>query len=167
MERKEYIYNKLNEMNVDYFVINHNAIFSEKETNFDDFDDDIMLGKNLFLRNDKKSTYYLVCLPLMKRANLSALAKLLNEKKLTFANEDDLNKYLSITPGSVSYLNVITAKASNDLYKEIIYIIDRELLEAKKIGFHPSDNTATVVTRPDIMIKIYDEYGLNYMILDL
>jgi len=51
---KEYVYQKLDEMEIPYQVINHKAIFSELDTNFDDFASNIVIGKNLFLRNNKK-----------------------------------------------------------------------------------------------------------------
>ena len=167
MNKKEYVYSKLDELGINYFVINHKATFSEKETNLNDFDVDITLGKNLFLRNSKKTKYYLVCMPLTKRANFLKLAELLDEKRIEFANENELANYLAIEPGSVSYLNVITADDATDKFKEVTYVIDKELIKSKKIGFHPSDNTATVVTDPKVMIKIYDKYNLNYHILEL
>lgn len=167
MNNKEYICNKLKEWDIDFDVINHKAIFTENETNLDDFDKDIVIGKNLFLRNNKKSKYYLFCLPLMKKANLLELAKLLNEKRFSFANEEELKSNLAITPGSVSYLNVITAEKNNANFKDITYIIDKELLKAEKIGFHPSDNTSTIVTVPKVMIDIYERYRLEYHIIEI
>lgn len=167
MDNKEYICNKLKEMNIEFHVINHKAIFSEKETNLDEFDNNIVIGKNLFLRNDKKTKYYLFSLPLSKKANLSELASLFGEKRFSFANEEELKKHLNITPGSVSYLNVITADKNNANFKDVTYIIDRELLKAEKIGFHPSDNTATIVTIPHVIIDIYEKYNLEYNVIEI
>lgn len=167
MELKEYVYQKLDEMEISYQVINHKAIFNESDTNFDDFDNNIVIGKNLFLRNNKKNKYYLILLPLTKRINLQELADKLNEKRFSFANEKELDEHLKITTGSVSYLNVITAEKLGGNFREITYIVDNELMKAEKIGFHPSDNTATVVTTPDSILKIFDEYNLEYYIMDL
>lgn len=167
MNLKEYVYNKLDELNIDYSVINHKAMNSEKDTNFDDFGHNITIGKNLFLRNDKKKKYYLVLLPLTKKINLLKLAELLGEKRFSFANETELDRYLKISPGSVSYLNVLTANKLEGKYNEVSYIIDKEIILSEKVGFHPSDNTATVVTKPDIILKIFEEYGLEYNIIDL
>lgn len=109
MKLKEIVYEKLNEMNIPYTVIDHKAIFSEKDTEENLFDKDIVIGKNLFLRNNKKTKYYLVSLPLNKKVELKKLAEILEEKRFSFANETELKEYLNILPGSVSYLNVITA----------------------------------------------------------
>ena len=121
----------------------------------------------MFLRNDKKSKYYLVCLPLNKRADLKKIAEIIGEKRLSFANEKELSEYLNISPGSVSYLNVITAAIRSEKYKEVEYVIDKKLITSRKIGFHPSDNTATVVTSPISILKLYDEYNLKYITIDI
>jgi len=142
-------------------------MFSEQDTNFEEFDNDITIGKNLFLRNDKKKKYYLILIPLVKRVNLQSLAEKLGEKRFSFANEEELDLHLNIKPGSVSYLNIITAEKLGGKYKDVIIVIDNEILESKKVGFHPSDNTATVVTTPDSILKVLNEYDLKYSVLEL
>ena len=167
MGLKEIVYQKLDDMKIKYDVINHKAIFSESDTDEDLFDKDIVIGKNLFLRNDKKNKYYLVCLPLNKRADLKKIAEIIGEKRFSFANEKELKEYLNISPGSVSYLNVITAAIRSEKYKEVEYVIDKKIITSRKIGFHPSDNTATVVTSPSSILKLYDEYNLKYITIDI
>lgn len=167
MDIKKYIYQKLEELNIEYSIINHEAIFSEKDTNLNNFAIDLTIGKNLFLRNDKKDKYYLVILPLTKRVNLQKLTNILNEKRLSFANENELDKYLKILPGSVSYLNVITAQKLGGNFEAVTYIIDKDIIDSKKIGFHPSDNTATIVTTSDSILKVFEEYNLRYSIIKL
>ena len=152
-------------MNIPYTAITHKAIFSEKDTEENLFDKDIVIGKNLFLRNNKKTKYYLVSLPLNKKVELKKLAEILEEKRFSFANETELKEYLNIMPGSVSYLNVITA--DKEKYGEATYIVDKELFESKKVGFHPSDNRATVVTTPDVILKIYEEYNVKYKVIEI
>lgn len=167
MDLKKYVYDKLDELEIEYIVMNHEAMFSEKDTKLNDFDNNIIVGKNLFLRNKNKTRYYLVMVPLTKRVKLVELSEKLSETRFSFANENELDYYLKTTPGSVSYLNVITADRINANYKNITYIIDSELLKAAKVGFHPSDNTSTVVTTPDSIIKVFEQYNLNYYILDV
>lgn len=167
MELKEYVYEKLEHLNIPYQVVNHKALFSEQDTNLDDFEKDITMGKNLFLRNKKKDKYYLILILLTKRINLQELEDKLNEKRFSFANENELYEHLKITPGSVSYLNVITAEKLGGNFRNVLYVIDKEVINAEKIGFHPSDNTATVVTRPDSILKVFDEYNLKYYIIDI
>lgn len=167
MGLKEYVYNKLDELNIEYSIINHKAMFSENDTNFDDFANNITIGKNLFLRNKNKTKYYLIMVPLTKRVKLDELSEKLEETRFSFANEKELNNYLKISPGSVSYLNVITAEMLGGNIKEVTYIIDKELMNIELVAFHPSDNTASVVTNPKVILTIFEEYGLKYNIINL
>lgn len=164
---KEYIYNKLDELKIEYSIINHKAMFSINDTNFEDFTNNIIIGKNLFLRNKNKTKYYLIILPLTKKINLEQLSEKLNETRFSFANEKELYNYLKILPGSVSYLNIITAEKLGGSIKEVTYIVDKQLMESELVAFHPSDNTASVVTKPKVISTIFEEYGLEYNIIDL
>ncbi|MDD4375471.1 MAG: YbaK/EbsC family protein [Clostridia bacterium] len=164
---EELIYTKLNQMDIEYEVIKHQAIYSEKEEKDGMFPNDILIGKNLFLRNANKSAYYLYSLPLHKKANLKELSLKLNEKRFSFANEEELEYFMKITPGAVSYLNVITSDCLNGCYKNVKYIIDKDLYTKEKIGFHPSNNALTVVTSPEIIEKVYNEYALDYKVIKI
>ena len=93
MELKEYVYKKLDYLQIKYSVINHKAMFSREDTNFDDFANNITIGKNLFLRNKNKTKYYLIMVPLTKRVNLDELSEKLEETRFSFANEKELDKY--------------------------------------------------------------------------
>jgi Ala-tRNA(Pro) deacylase len=62
------------------------------------------------------------------------------EKALSFASPERLQKYLGLAPGSVSPLGLI-----NDKNREVVVILDRDLLEHQALGFHPNVNTATLV----------------------
>lgn len=167
MELKKYVYNKLDELGIEYLIINHKAMFSEEDTDFDKFAYNIVIGKNLFLRNKNKTRYYLIMLPLDKRIKLDELSKKIDETRFSFANENELDNYLKIAPGSVSYLNVITAEKLGGNFREVTYIIDEEIMSNKLVAFHPSDNTASVVTKPEVILTIFKEYGLKYNIINL
>lgn len=167
MELKECVYNKLDELKIEYSIINHKAMFSREDTNFDDFANNITIGKNLFLRNKNKTKYYLIIVPLTKKVNLNELSEKLNETRFSFASENELDSYLKISPGSVSYLNVITAEKLGGNIKDITYIIDKDIMECEKVVFHPSDNTASVETNPNIITTVFEKYGLEYKVMDL
>ena len=98
--------------------------------------------KNLFLRNEKKSAYWLVTVKDHKRVDLSSLAKILNGGRLSFANPDDLQNMLGVTPGSVTPLAII-----NDETKKIKLILDEDLLQEEFINIHPMENTSTITTK--------------------
>jgi len=100
--------------------------------------------KNLFLRNQKGTRYYLVIVKHSKRADLRALADQIGDGKLSFASPDRLMTCLGLTPGSVSPFGLI-----HDAEHHVRVILDRDLKSAQRVSFHPNINTATLVVSRD------------------
>jgi Ala-tRNA(Pro) deacylase len=96
--------------------------------------------KNLFLRNQRGDRHYLVVVAAQKRVDLRHVADQIGDGKLSFASPDRLMKYLGVTPGSVSPFGLL-----HDSGRQVRVYLDRELMQATKISFHPNDNTATIV----------------------
>jgi Ala-tRNA(Pro) deacylase len=96
--------------------------------------------KNLFLRNQKGTTHYLVILPVTRRADLRLVANQIGDGKLSFASADRLLRYLGVTPGSVSPFGLI-----HDRDRHVRVFLDRDLTHAQRISFHPNINTRTLV----------------------
>jgi len=138
----------LDELGIAYEAIDHPAVFTSAEA---ERYKDLFEGsrcKNLFLRNEKGDTHYLVIVDHAKRLDLKVLARLLGEKRLSFASPERLMKYLGLTPGSVSVFGLI-----NDAEKEVKVVIDSELREEEKINFHPNVNTRTLSILYSDMLK--------------
>jgi Ala-tRNA(Pro) deacylase len=95
--------------------------------------------KNLFLRNQKGTRYYLVIVKHSKRADLRALADQIGDGKLSFASPDRLMTCLGLTPGSVSPFGLI-----HDSEHQVRVILDRDLKSAQRVSFHPNINTVTL-----------------------
>ncbi|HEY9104526.1 prolyl-tRNA synthetase associated domain-containing protein [Chitinimonas sp.] len=110
--------------------------------------------KNLFLRDDKRSRYFLVSLPAEKSADLKALAGVLGVKRLTMASAEDLADHLGVAPGSVTPL-----AAFNDQQGRVEIKLDAELASQQRLLCHPLVNTATLsITVPDLT-RFLDLYG--------
>ncbi len=97
-------------------------------------------AKNLFLSNHKGNRFFLLVTKSDIKTDLKTLGEQLDEAKLRFASEEKMQKYLGITPGSVTPLAVI-----NDVHCQVQTIFLREAWEAEKIFCHPLVNTATLV----------------------
>jgi len=95
-------------------------------------------SKNLFLKNKKSITFYLVIVPAKKKTDLKKLSEI-TEDKLTFANEKDLKQKLKLSTGAVSPFGLI-----NDEKGEIILIIAKEVWDSDYVSFHPNINTETL-----------------------
>lgn len=153
------IFNILDELDIKYEKHEHPAVFTVEEAEKHARGDGAH-SKNLFLRNKKGNRHYLVVLGTSKKIDLKNLETLLNEKNLSFASPERLIKYLGLIPGSVSPLGLI-----NDANKEVIVVIDKDLILADKQGLHPNINTATIVISTDDFIKFLEWTGnsINYL----
>ncbi len=155
MESK--VYELLENLNINYEVVEHPPLFSRSDNEKYNIKIDAVVCKNLFLTNSKKSNYYLCSLPLNKKANLKLLQIILGEKRLSFVNEELLEEMLGVKSGSVSIFNVINVEKNR-----VIFLLDEELLQYEKIGFHPNVNTKTVIFNSKELTKILNYYNVEY-----
>lgn len=95
--------------------------------------------KNLFLRNQKKTAYWLLTVKDEKHVDLLALGKQVKAERLSFASVADLAAMLGVSPGSVTPLAII-----NDSGKRVKLYFDKDLLTEQTISVHPMENTATI-----------------------
>jgi len=159
---KEKVLALLNEMRIPYQMANHPAVFTIEEMEQLQVVHMDKVAKNLFVRDEKKRNYYLVMMKNQKRANLKELQQRINSSRLSFANEDDLRRYLGLSKGEVSPLGIL-----NDADRIVTVIIDNDLMNDEFVGVHPNDNTATVYISIDDLTKIFKEYKQRYMFINL
>lgn len=161
-EIKEKVYKVLDELNIEYEKVEHPALFTVEDDIKYGIDFNGVACKNLFIRNEKKTRYYLIVLAGTKKANLKEIQKKLNETRFSFGNEETLYEKLKIRSGSVSIFNIINVGKT-----DVKFIIDKELLKANKVGFHPNINTATILFKPKNIEKILTKYDVDYEFLEI
>lgn len=161
-ERQQKVVDKLNELEIPFDIHFHPPIptIEEALNYWKEFDSTHC--KNLFFRNHKGNRHYLVIFHCMKQLAIHDLEQRLKQGKLSFASEARMDKYLGLKPGSVSPFGII-----NDKEKHVYLYIDKNLLKAEKLSFHPNDNTATCVISKDDLIKFLDTMGNGYEFIDL
>jgi Ala-tRNA(Pro) deacylase len=159
--RRERVYALLDGLGIVYETIEHPAMFTAADNELHEQEIKATIFKNLFLRNKDKSRYYLYSLPLMKRADLVALAGHIGETRFSFGNEDELWDKLHIRQGSVSPLNVIDAPT-----KDVEILIDRAIFANERFGIHPNDNTVTVILAPEDLMKVLEAMGCRYRVIE-
>lgn len=119
--------------------------------------------KNLFLTNRQQTAFYLLLMPGEKPFYTKVLSKQIGSARLSFANAEQMERYLDITPGSVSILGLM-----NDREKAVRLLIDRELLEDEYLGCHPCINTSTLKIRmTDVREKLIPAMGHEPTVVDL
>jgi len=154
MSKKEKIFDMLNKLNIEYQNINHSAAFTVEDITNLNMMQYGEVCKNLFLRDAKGERHFIVVLDKDKSVDLKAIQKQLGCTRLGFASEERLYKYLNLYKGEVTPLAII-----NDLDNVVEVVIDNELKGKNKLGFHPNDNTATVLISFDDLIKYIEQNG--------
>lgn len=140
-------------LNIDYEVVNHPAITTIEEMSGLALPNADRIAKNLFLRDDKKRKYYLLVVKNEYRVNLKELKLILKSRPLSFASEEDLNRYLSLKSGAVTPLAVVNNKINN-----VTIIIDT-YFEDGIIGVHPNVNTSTVFLETNDLKRFIEKCG--------
>ena len=139
-EQKDHkVFDALKQLGIDYTLCSHPPVYTSDEAA--QYWDGIPGGhpKNLFLRDDKGKSHYLVIVEHTKQVDLKNLRSIIGSSRLSFASDRRLGKHLGLTPGAVSAFGLI-----NDSENRVEVIIDSDLLEHDYISFHPNVNTATL-----------------------
>lgn len=105
--------------------------------------------KNLFLCNRQQTQFYLLMMPGNKVFKTKELSSQLGCARLSFASAEHMEKYLDITPGSVSILGLM-----NDKESMVRLIVDEDVLKDEYIGCHPCINTTS------LKLKTKDTFGV-------
>ena len=151
----------LDELGISYEKVEHPPLFTGADAEKYKVKLDCMEVKNLLLCNKAGSAYYMVIMPLHSRADLKQLQGILQESRLTFADEATLFEKLGVKIGAVSLLNL-----ANVEHTDIQFLIDKEIIASKKVGFHPNDNTKTVIFDSAGILKILNHKNVKYQILE-
>jgi len=99
----------------------------------------VRICKNLFLCNRQKTDHYLLIMPGDKVFKTKELSGQLGVSRLSFADEDEMERYLDLHPGSVSVLGLI-----NDRQHHVKLVIDEDVLKEEMFGCHPCENTSSL-----------------------
>jgi Ala-tRNA(Pro) deacylase len=157
---KQEVYDFLKEKGIPYEVTEHQAVYNMEELDAVELPYPDRDAKNLFVRDDKKSHYYLITVRGDRRVNLKDFRKKQNLRNLSFASPEDLKEWMDLEPGAVTPLGIL-----NDEKKEIGFYLDSAFGDGL-IGVHPNDNTATVWLKAPDLIGLLKEHGNSVTIVD-
>lgn len=148
------IFKKLEELQIEYKMVEHPAAFTMEELEEHNLSSYGHIPKNLVLRDVKGTRNMLVVLHGDKRANLQLIRAEIESTKLSFASDDRMRKYLNVEKGSVSPFGVIFDKE-----KELEIYFDSDLKNEEIVGCHPNDNRATVFLKFQDLVKYVKSCG--------
>lgn len=128
----------LTTIGIDYAVIQHPAVFTVAESM--EHLPDAFPVKNLLLIEEKGERCVFVIMKGDERLNTKHLQQELDCKKLQFAKPGILMDRLGVEPGSASLFSL-----AHDGSAGVEVVIDKQLIDQKEVGFHPSINTQTII----------------------
>lgn len=131
------IYDKLNELKINFKDFSHKATFSCNEARSVEIPGERV--KSLILTNKQKNKFVMVVLSDEKKLDVKILQKYFWEKKFSFAKNEDILEKIWVEIGHISPFALI-----NNSKKDIFLIFDK-ILKWKEIWFHPLINTKTIV----------------------
>ncbi|WP_442855330.1 prolyl-tRNA synthetase associated domain-containing protein [Clostridium sp. Marseille-P3244] len=152
LEKEIRVYDLLDSLNVAYQRIDHEAAMTMDACEEIDrtLGEGVEICKNLFLCNRQETDFYLLLLPGDKPFKTKDLSAQIGSSRLSFAKPEYMEKYLDITPGSVSVMGLM-----NDREKKVQLLIDKDVLEGEFFACHPCINTSSLRFRTkDLMEKV-------------
>lgn len=136
-------YNLLDSLGIEYQRIDHEAAYTmEACEEIDKTLDGAVICKNLFLCNRQKTAFYLLMIPGDKVFKTKELSHQIGSARLSFADAEDMEKYLDITPGSVSVMGLM-----NDKENAVRLLVDEDVMKGEYLGCHPCVNTSSMKLR--------------------
>ena len=105
------------------------------------------------MRDDKRLNYYVLTVRQDRHVSLKEAQESMGSRKLTFADEEELQNLLGLEKGSVTPLGFM-----NDAAKKVKFVLDSEF-KGSVIGVHPNDNTATVWLAADDIVNMIRKHG--------
>ena len=148
LEREIRTYDFLDGLGIPYQRTDHERADNMEACNEIDAILGVIICKNLFLCNRQKTNYYLLMMPGDKKFKTKELSAQINSARLSFADADDMLKYLDIEPGAVSIMGLM-----NDRDHAVHLLIDEDVLKEEYIGCHPCVCTSSLKLRKDDVIQ--------------
>lgn len=143
-------YDLLDRLGVEYQRIDHEAAMTMEACAAIDEALNAVICKNLLLCNRQCTVFYLLMMPGDKNFKTSILSKEIGSSRLSFAAPEYMEKFLDITPGSLSVLGLM-----NDKENQVQLLIDEDVLKGAYFGCHPCINTSSLrIATRDLMETI-------------
>ena len=155
LEKEIRCYDLLDSLGVSYQRIDHAAAMTMEACAAIDEVLDATICKNLLLCNRQNTAFYLLMIPGHKHFKTSTFSKTIGSSRLSFAAPEYMERFLDITPGSLSVLGLM-----NDRENQVELIIDEDILKGDYFGCHPCINTSSLrLKTADLMEKLIPAMG--------
>ena len=148
-ERELAVYELLKQLKIPFERIDHReANTMEACLAVDEALAGAVICKNLFLCNQQRTKFYLLMMPGDKKFKTKELSKQIGSSRLSFAEAVYMERYLHISPGSVSVMGLM-----HDTGHQVQLLMDRDILQGEYFGCHPCMNTSSIRMRMEDLLE--------------
>lgn len=156
-------YDFLDELKIGYERTDHERADNMEACNVIDAVLGVVICKNLFLCNRQKTKFYLLMMPGDKKFKTKELSSQISSSRLSFAEPEDMLKYLDIEPGAVSIMGLM-----NDHDHQVQLLIDEDVLKGECVGCHPCVCTSSLKLKTrDVLEKFLPATGHTFQTVHL
>lgn len=139
LEKEKEAYDLLDQLGISFQRTDHEPTATMEVCKAIDAVLDLMICKNLFLCNRQRTKFYLLLMPADKPFRTKELSAQIGSSRLSFGNQEDMERLLNVTPGSVSVMGL-----RYDREHQVKLLIDADVLKESYFGCHPCINTSSV-----------------------
>ena len=164
LEKEIRTYDILDKLGIIYERVDHEAAETmEACKEIDEILSPAVICKNLFLCNSQKTKFYLLMIKDDKKFKTKEISHQINSPRLSFAPPEYMERFLDITPGSVSVLGLM-----NDTENQVNLLVDEDVLKGEYIGCHPCINTSSLRFKISDLFEVFlKEVHHDYTIVTL
>ena len=163
LPREVAVYDMLDRLGIIYERLDHDVAPTIEACSEIDAIMQTEVCKNLFLCNGGKTQFYLLLMTGDKRFSTKEFSRLIGCSRLSFAPPEYMERFLGVTPGSVTVLGLM-----NDTEDRVKLYIDKDVLAGEYMGCHPCINTSSLKFRMnDLLEKILPYMKHTYEAADL
>lgn len=148
LEKEIRVYGLLDELGIGYQRVDHEALATMEACQEVDQLLGVHMCKNLFLCNAQQTKFYLLLMPGDKKFKTKELSNQIGSARLSFGSYEYMEKFLDITPGSVSVMGLM-----NDKNNQVQLLLDEDIKKEEYLACHPCINTSSIKIRMEDVLK--------------
>lgn len=153
---------KLKELDISFELVKHEPVLTTEQA--DSFIEGIdgVRTKTMFLTNKKKTAYYLLIMDDKKMLDMDLFKDLVGANRIRMASSDSLFEKMKLPPGTVSPFGLLNNKS-----KDIEVYFDKEIMDEKRMSFHPNTNEKTLFLDTKDILRFLEDIGYTPHIIEL
>lgn len=144
------VYDLLDSLGIEYERVDHDAADTIEACRAVEEVIGVGICKNLFVCNRQKTEYYVIMMSGEKPFRTSDVSKKLGVSRLSFAQAEDMERILGVTPGSVTVMAL-----KDDKKGAVQLVIDRDIINGEYIRCHPCINTSTLKMKTEDLVRVF------------